>query len=88
MKLRMALSALTLALAIPAAAMAGSGKSPPGQLENNLGDLTKEAIENGFDQGGHSADPSSDGLGREDRSGLANIFDQGDLGDTIEFLDQ
>jgi hypothetical protein len=92
MTIKSNLAVLAAVAVLPVGAFADSGKTAPGQLENNLGELTKAAIENGFDQGGHSSDPSGDGHGPgtddEPRSGLANVFDQGDLADTIEFLDQ
>ncbi|MDW4498588.1 hypothetical protein R5H30_11390 [Sulfitobacter sp. D35] len=56
--------------------------------EENWGKLTKFAIQEveGWNQGRHSADPSGDGLGREERVGLPNIFPDGDLTDTYLFV--
>lgn len=54
--------------------------------DDNWGRLTHEMISKGFDQGGHASDPSGDGLGHEDRVGLANVIDQGDLYATYEFI--
>ena len=57
---------------------------------DNLGALTSWAIhELDFEQGYHSSDPSGDGLGSdgvEERVGIANIFGQGDLQATVDFL--
>lgn len=57
----------------------------------SLGDVTKQAIGAGFDQGGHASDPSDDGVGRDGnegrRSGLANVVDRGDLSSTIDVID-
>ena len=43
----------------------------------NWGQLTSESVSEGFDQGGHSSDPSDDGHGPgtldEPRAGLANV---------------
>lgn len=50
------------------------GLAPDG---TSLGDLTKEAIAAGFDQGGHSSGQD------EPRVGLANVVEQGNLGATV-----
>ena len=73
------------------AAFAGDSKTPPGQREGgNLGQVTKEAIAGGFDQGGHASDPSGDGKGKGDsdqpRSGLANVVEKGNLSKTIDAI--
>ena len=56
----------------------------------NWGQLTSDAIQNGFPQGPHASDPSDDGHGPgtadEPRDGLANVVDQGDLFATAEFI--
>lgn len=61
----------------------------PGPTEN-LGALTSYAIhELDFDQGKHASDPSGDGLGRdgkEDRVGLANVVEQGNVSATLGLL--
>ena len=59
---------------------------PEGAPECNWGELTSEAIADGFDQGQHASDPSGDGLGPEDRVGLANVIEQGNLHATCEFI--
>ncbi len=41
--------------------------------QDNWGRTTSGAIDDGFPQGEHSADPSGDGLSREDRMGLGNL---------------
>lgn len=48
----------------------------------NWGKLTMDAAP----LGEHSSDPSGDGLGREDRVGLANIIEQGNLHAVCELL--
>ena len=57
----------------------------------SLGDVTKDAIAAGFDQGGHSSDPSGDGKGKGDgdqpRAGLANAVSKSDLSATIDLID-
>lgn len=58
-----------------------------GAPELTWGDLTHEQIAAGFDQGGHAADPSGDGLGPEDRVGLANVVEPGDIFATAELID-
>jgi len=62
-----------------------------GAPDCNWGELTSEAIAGGFDQGGHSSDPSGDGHGPgtldEPRVGLANVVDQGDLHATCELIE-
>jgi hypothetical protein len=52
----------------------------------NWGQLTSGAIHGGFDQGSHASDPSGDGHGPEDRVGLANVIEPGNLHATCEFL--
>lgn len=57
------------------------------QPECNWGKLTAYAIhELDFDQGGHSADPSGDGNGPEDRVGLPNVITKGDLDATCDLI--
>lgn len=53
---------------------------------DNWGELTSYMIAEGFDQGGHSSDPSGDGKGHEDRVGLANVVERGNLRATLELL--
>jgi len=79
------LNKITLAagfLIVSSSAMAG----PPVTtiaVECNWGRLTMESIQAGFNQGGHSSDPSGDGHGPgtidEPRAGLANVVEQGNL---------
>jgi hypothetical protein len=52
----------------------------------NWGQLTSQSIASGFPQGEHASDPSGDGKGREDRVGLANVVNKGDLHATCEAL--
>lgn len=58
--------------------------------ECNWGQLTAESIAAGFDQGGHSSDPSGDGHGPgtadEARAGLGNVVEQGNLEATCELI--
>ena len=60
-------------------------------VECNWGKLTMEAINNGFDQGAHSSDPSGDGHGRdtldEPRAGLGNVVETGNLQATCELIE-
>jgi hypothetical protein len=72
----------SLALA-PAIGSAGNhGKTPPGQREGgSLGELTREAIEDGFDQGEHASQQDNP------RAGLANVVEQGDLSQTLDLID-
>ncbi|WP_020682369.1 hypothetical protein [Marinobacterium rhizophilum] len=60
-------------------------------VECNWGKLTMESIQNGFEQGPHSADPSGDGHGPgtadEPRAGLANVLEQGNLQALCEFIE-
>lgn len=60
-------------------------------IECNWGTLTMETIADGFDQGGHSSDPSGDGHGPgtsdEPRAGLANVIERGNLEATCEFIE-
>ena len=55
-------------------------------LPKNWGELTSQSIADGFDQGAHSSDPSGDGKGKEDRVGLANVVERGNLQATFELL--
>jgi hypothetical protein len=76
--------ALVLALALaPAIASANNhGKTPPGQRDGgNLGQLTREAIKDGFDQGAHASQQQNP------RAGLANVVEQGDLSKTLDLID-
>lgn len=72
--------------------LAGSGKQPPGKRAGgSWGDVTAEAVEGGFPQGGHASDPSGDGHGPgtndEPRAGLANAGGKrGDLSNTMDAL--
>jgi len=56
----------------------------------NWGRLTAESIAAGFDQGGHSSDPSGDGHGPgtadEARAGLGNVVERGNLGATCGLI--
>ena len=56
----------------------------------NWGQLTAEAIADGFPQGAHSSDPSGDGHGPgtadEARAGLGNVVEQGNLNATCELI--
>ena len=54
--------------------------------QRRCGRLTMEAIQEGFDQGRHAADPGDDGLGREDRVGLANVVERGNVQALCEFI--
>ena len=55
--------------------------------ETTWGEVTSTLIlEFDWAQGPHAADPSGDGNGYEDRSGLANIFGQGDMQATTDFI--
>ena len=57
---------------------AGSASAdPPGC---NWGEVTSEAIADGFDQGGHASSQANP------RSGLANVIEQGNLDATCEFI--
>jgi len=59
--------------------------------ECNWGELTAAAIQSGFAQGPHSADPSGDGHGPgtndEPRAGLANVVETGNLEATCVFIE-
>ncbi len=83
--------ACVLVSLIVSPAVAGSGKTPPGQLDNNWGEVTSGAVRDGFDQGAHASDPSGDGHGPgtadEPRSGLANVVERGNMGATTELID-
>ena len=56
----------------------------------NWGELSADAIADGFPQGAHGSDPSGDGHGPgtadEPRVGLANIVAQGNLEATCELI--
>ena len=57
------------------------------QPDCSWGQLTQYAIlELGFEQGPHSADPSGDGNGHEDRVGLANVVEQGNMEATCDLI--
>ncbi len=77
-----AIIVLPLALA-PAIALADNhGKTPPGQREaGSLGEITREAIKDGFDQGAHASQQATP------RAGLANVVEQGDLSATLDVID-
>ncbi len=58
-------------------------------VECNWGRLTMEAIQNGFPQGQHSADPAGDGRGEgvdQPRKGIANVVERGNLRLTCELI--
>ncbi|MDA5094589.1 hypothetical protein O2N63_10880 [Aliiroseovarius sp. KMU-50] len=69
---------------------ASAGLADPNPSTKDWGKLTKEAIEDGFEQGGHSSDPSGDGHGPgtadEPRAGLANVVERGNLGATVDLI--
>lgn len=56
----------------------------------NWGNLTSQAIADGFAQGPHASDPSGDGKGPGDadqpRAGLANVVERGNLAATCDFI--
>jgi len=54
-----------------------------GSLTCNWGELTADNTEN---MGEHSSDPSDDGKGPEERVGLANVINKGDLATTCEVI--
>ena len=61
-------------------------------VECNWGRLTMDAIvNNNFNQGRHSSDPSGDGHGPgtadEPRAGLANVVERGNRQATCEFIE-
>ena len=64
--------------------------SSPAAATCNWGELTSTQIAEGFDQGGHAADPSGDGHGPgtvdEPRIGLANIVELGNLTATCHLI--
>ncbi len=79
-------------LIVPTLVMADPPNTPPGQRAGgSLGEITREAIANGFDQGQHASDPSGDGHGPGDadqpRSGLANVVERGNLSATLDAID-
>jgi hypothetical protein len=78
-----AVSGITVVLVGLGAAPASA--APP---SCNWGELTAYAIHEveDWDQGRHSADPSGDGLGPEERVGLPTILGRGDLVATCEFV--
>lgn len=88
MQFRVKLMVVVLALAFTFALAGAAAADEP---SCNWGDLTSESIAGGFDQGGHSSDPSSDGHGPgtadEPRAGLANVVGQGDLEATCELIE-
>lgn len=59
----------------------------------SLGDVTRDALRSGFDQGAHASDPSGNGVGDgkdpldSPRVGLANVATRGDLSATIDIID-
>jgi hypothetical protein len=83
-------ASLVALLTAPSLALAGNHDQAIGRQDPNWGKATKDAISDGFDQGGHSSDPSGDGHGPgtadEPRSGLANVVNQGDLGATLDLI--
>ena len=52
-------------------------------IDCNWGQLTMKATP----LGGYASDPSGDGLGPEDRVGLANVVEHGNLQATCEFIE-
>lgn len=78
---------LTTAIAIAALlfTVVPASAAPP---ECNWGQLTQYAIlELDFDQGAHSSDPSGDGRGKEDRVGLPNVVEKGNLDATCQLIE-
>jgi hypothetical protein len=60
--------------------MSAAGPAAAEEPTCNWGELTHSAISGGFDQGAHaSSEPNP-------RAGLANVFGQGDLNATCEFI--
>jgi hypothetical protein len=76
---------------VAVAALVGLGAAPAAAAPPSCswGELTAYAIHEveGWDQGRHSADPSGDGPGPEDRVGLANVTGKGDLAGTCVLID-
>ena len=57
-------------------------------VECNWGLLTMEQIlEDDFDQGAHASDPSDDGRGPEERVGLANVVERGNMQALCELIE-
>ena len=84
MKKRLVGGAAAIVLGLSAMIPAPVNAAPP---SCNWGELTADAIAAGFDQGAHSSDPSGDGRGPEDRVGLANVLERGNLNATCELID-
>jgi len=85
-------AALIAGSAVPVTASAQQNGPPVTSvaIECNWGKLTMQSIQNGFDQGAHSADPSGDGFGPgtadEPRQGLANVLERGNLQALCELI--
>ncbi len=80
---------ISLSVAFAVAALGAPATAGPPSC--HWGQETKAAIQNdgGRAQGDHASDPSGDGLGRdgvEDRVGLANVIEPGNLVATCEFV--
>ncbi len=71
-------------------ALAGFSMAGKPDPTSSIGALTAYAIhELNFDQGQHASDPSGDGVGRdgvEDRVGLANVVEKGNVSATLGLL--
>ncbi len=78
--------ATTMAL-VGLCAISMAGRPAP---DESIGALTAYVIQElDFDQGTHASDPSGDGLGRdgvEDRVGLANVVEPGNISATLGLL--
>jgi hypothetical protein len=89
MKTYLKASLVAALLIAPTLTLAASDKAV-GQLDKSWGDLTKEAVAGGFEQGPHSSDPSGDGHGPgtadESRAGLGNVVERGNMAATTEFI--
>lgn len=87
--MRRRLTTVTAAAAVAVGLIAAPALADPPDC--NWGQLTAEAIADGFPQGEHSSDPSGDGHGPgtndEPRVGLANVVGTGDLEATCELID-
>jgi hypothetical protein len=83
---------LPVKMVIALALLTGTANAAPPSPSDNLGALTKYAIQElvSWDQGEHSSDPSDDGHGPgtvdEPRVGLANIVEQGNLQLTVDLI--
>lgn len=87
----MKVRALLAGLVVGGLVSIGSGVVSANPPTCNWGQLTADAVADGFPQGPHSSDPSGDGHGPdtadEPRAGLANVVERGDLNATCELID-